>query len=68
MKGDVKMWKKTKAFLKGEEGSELIQWAVIIGITVGLAVMAYLIKDTIVVKLKDAQSVIDGFDMSGTTP
>lgn len=62
------MWKKTKAFLKGEEGSELIQWAVIIGITVGLAVVAYLIKDTVVDKLKEAQTVVDGFDMSGTTP
>lgn len=51
-----------KAFFKEEDGSELMQWAIIVIIVAGLAVAAYALSDSIGEKLSNAKDVLDNLD------
>lgn len=56
-----------KNFLHNEEGSELMQWAIIIIIVVGLAVVAFGISSMLSDKMGQAQDVLNGLEVP-TTP
>lgn len=51
-----------KAFFKEEDGSELMQWAIIVIIVAGLAIAAYALSDSIGEKLGNAKDVLDNLD------
>lgn len=55
-----KMYKKAKEFIVREDGSELMQWAIIIIIVAGLIGVAYAIGTSLTSKLNEAANVIDG--------
>ncbi len=48
-----------KDFVHNEEGSELMQWAIIIVIVAGLAAIAIVMSGKLKDKLGEAQSAID---------
>lgn len=48
-----------KRFFKDEDGSELVQWAVVVAIAVILAAVAITISDAAGQKLEDARDYID---------
>ena len=48
-----------RAFLRDENGSELVQWAVVIAIAVVLAAIAIAISNSAGSKLNDAKDFID---------
>jgi len=54
-----------KAFLKDENGSELVQWAVVIAIAVVLAAIAVAISNSAGEKLEDAKDFIDQLPIPG---
>ena len=54
-----------KRFIKGEDGAELVQWAIIIAICVALAVIAYQISQSAAEKLNEAKEQIDDLNVSG---
>jgi len=58
-RGMKKLKAYTKAFVKDENGSELVQWAVIIAIAVVLAAIAVAISNSAGEKLNDAKDFID---------
>lgn len=49
----------SKHFIKDEDGSELVQWAVVVAIAVILAAVAITISDAAGDKLEDAKDYID---------
>lgn len=49
----------TKHFFQDENGSELVQWAVVVAIAVILAAVAITISDAAGEKLEDAKDYID---------
>lgn len=48
-----------KHFVRDEDGSELVQWAVVVAIAVILAAVAITISDAAGQKLEDAKDYID---------
>ena len=52
-----------KNFIYREDGSELMQWAIIIIIVVGLAVVAFGIADMLTGKMDEAADVLDNLDV-----
>ena len=54
-----------KAFLRDENGSELVQWAVVIAIAVVLAAIAVAISNSAGDKLNDAKDFIDNLPVPG---
>lgn len=52
-----------KNFVYREDGSELMQWAIIIIIVVGLAVVAFGIADMLTGKMDEAAGVLDDLDV-----
>lgn len=59
-----KLCEKVKEFAMHEDGSELMQWAIIIIIVAALAGVAYVISDKVTGKLNDASNVLDGIGPS----
>ena len=56
-------WAKVKNAWYSEEGSELMQWAIIIIIVVGLAVVAFGISETLTGKMDEAADVLEELDV-----
>ena len=54
-----KLLNYAKHFIRDEDGSELIQWAVVVAIAVILAAVAMTISDAAGQKLEDARDYID---------
>lgn len=54
-----KLIRYTKHFFRDEDGSELVQWAVVVAIAVILAAVAITISDAAGEKLEDAKDYID---------
>lgn len=52
-----------KNFIYREDGSELMQWAIIIIIVVGLAVVAFGIADMLTGKMDEAADVLDDLEV-----
>jgi len=55
------MKEKIKKFWSNEDGSELLQWAIIIIIALGLAAVAYTIYESLTDQLHDAKDQLDAF-------
>ena len=54
-----KIFQYAKRFIQDEDGSELVQWAVVVAIAVILAAVAITISDVAGQKLEDAKDYID---------
>jgi Flp pilus assembly pilin Flp len=54
-----------KRFIENDEGAEFIQFAIVIGIVIVLAVAIKNIADAANVKMGEAQSLIENLDLSG---
>lgn len=63
-----KFFQYAKRFIRDEDGSELVQWAVVVAIAVILAAVAITISDVAGQKLEDAKNYIDQLPLpvSGT--
>lgn len=53
-----KLCTKIKNFIYAEKGSELMQWAIIIIIVAGMAVVAYAMSDALTSKVSDANDAL----------
>lgn len=62
-KSFMKLKAHIKNFWYGECGSELMQWAIIIIIVVGLAVVAFGIADMLTGKMDEAADVLDDLEV-----
>lgn len=60
------MKKALSKFVHNEDGSELMQWAIIIIIVVGLAIIGFSIAGSVENKLNEAKNQLDS--MNGTGP
>ena len=61
-----KLIQYTKRFLRDENGSELVQWAVVVAIAVMLAAVAVGISQAASSKLDDAKDFIDQLPIPST--
>ena len=52
-------------FLKDEEGAELIQFAIVVGIAAGLAVVVKFVFDAAGEKLEEAADAVSGIEIAG---
>lgn len=59
--------KHFKRFIKDENGSELLQWAIIIIICVALAVIAKSIADSVSQQLNSAKQDIDNLNSTSSS-
>ena len=54
-----KLIAKIKNFIYAEKGSELMQWAIIIIIVAGMAVVAYAMSSSLTDKVNEANDALD---------